>query len=716
MAFAFFRRTRALVFTPVVFGAALFAVSVPAQDAAGRLRPPAVPLITHDPYFSIWSMTDRLTDDWPKHWTGKPHALAALARIDGKTYRIMGRAPRESPALAQTGLRVTPTRTIYSFRDAGLELTLTFLTPQIVTDLDLLARPVTYLVFEARSADGRPHQVALYGDACGEIAVNSRDQEVVWTRLRLDGLEALAFGSKDQPVLEKTGDDLRVDWGYFYLGIPDGQGGRAAIASDRSCREGFAREGKLPVRDDTRMPRPVADGYPVAAAAFDLGAVGERPVSRRLLLAYDDRFAIEYFFRKLRPYWRRKGWEASDLLEAAAKDYPALAERCARFDAELEADMVRSGGEKYARLAVLSYRQSLAAHKLAADYDGTPLFFPKENFSNGCISTVDVIYPEAPMYLLMSPTLMRGLIIPVLEYARGPEWNFPFAPHDLGTYPKANGQVYGGGAKTEENQMPVEESGNMLLLIDALVRAEGKADFALEYWPLLERWAGYLKEKGFDPENQLCTDDFAGHLAHNTNLSVKAILGLRAYADLCERTGKSAEAAAYADLAAGFAKDWAVQADDGDHYRLAFDKPGTWSQKYNLVWDKLLGFGLFPPEVVRKELAFYKKAQLPYGLPLDNRKEYTKLDWIFWTATMAETPGDFAAFLDPVDKWLNETPDRVPLTDWYWTNTGKQAGFQARPVVGGVLIKMLADPALQKKWLAGGPAGGAAPLDRRIRR
>jgi hypothetical protein len=268
-------------------------------------------------------------------------------------------------------------------------------------------------------------------------------------------------------------------------------------------------------------------------------------------------------------------------------------------------------------------------------------------------------------------------------------WPFPFAPHDLGTYPHANGQVYGGGAKTEEDQMPVEESGNMLILAAALARAENGVEFFRPYEALLRRWAEYLKAKGLDPENQLCTDDFAGHLAHNANLSLKAILGLRAYADLCERLGKRAEAKAYIATASKFAGEWLKLADDGDHYRLAFDKPGTWSQKYNLVWDRILGYGLFPPSVVDKEMAYYRKVQLKYGLPLDNRKEYTKLDWILWTASLTGRPEDFAVLVNPVFDFLNETPDRIPMTDWYWTRDGRKAGFQARSVVGGVFIKML---------------------------
>lgn len=686
-----------LLFCAVALGMA--GDTAPASSTS-TFRPPAVPLVTHDPYFSVWSFSDRLTDSWSRHWTGANHALCGLARIDGKTYRFMGVRPESVPPMAQTRLQVFPTRTVYTFEADGVELQMTFLTPALPYNLDVLSRPVTYILWQARSTDGKAHEVSLYLDASAEWAVNTTNQQVVWSRYRLGGMDVLRVGTAQQPVLEKSGDNLRIDWGYLYLAVPREANDQTVIAAEQLTREGFATAGTLPESDDLRMPRAAHDDWIVLASALHLGRVGSTPVTRYLLIAYDDLFSIEYFHRKLRPYWRRAGAEVDDLLLSAKGDLPALLQECERFDAELMQDLRRVGGEGYAMLCTLAFRQCLAAHKLVADFDGTPLFFSKENFSNGCIATVDVTYPSSPFFLLFNTDLLKAQLTPVLDYARSPRWRFPFAPHDLGTYPKANGQVYGGGERSEENQMPVEECGNMLLMVTAIAKAEGNAEYAKRYWDLLTRWAEYLREKGLDPENQLCTDDFAGHLAHNTNLSLKAILALGGYSRLCQMVGDTARAEEYLRLAREMAQQWMRMADDGDHYRLAFDKPGTWSQKYNLVWDSLLELNLFPKEVARKEIAYYKGKMNTYGLPLDNRSQYTKLDWQVWTATLAESPQDFEAFIAPIWRWTNETPSRVPLTDWYWTHDGKQVGFQARSVVGGVFIKMLTAPDIWRKWLA----------------
>jgi Domain of unknown function (DUF4965)/Domain of unknown function (DUF5127)/Domain of unknown function (DUF1793)/Domain of unknown function (DUF4964) len=669
--------------------------------AAGNpapMRPPAVPLVAHDPYFSIWSTTNVLTDSPTKHWTGTDQPLNGLVRIDGATFRFLGDQPRGLAALKQVSFELTPTRTMYSFEGGGVHLGLTFLTPSLPGDLDVLTRPVTYISFEARSMDGREHEVAVDFDASSVIAVNTPEQKVTWSRVRLgNGLEALRVGSVEQPVLEKSGDNLRIDWGYLYLAAKDG----VRLQAGYSARQSFVSAGHLPDADELEPSEKYGNRIPLLSASFDMGRVGGAAVSRYLMLAYDDLWSLEYFYRKLRPYWRRNGMDAGELLTTAAAQHDKLLERSVAFDKSLTDDLVSAGGPEYAALSIAAYRQTLAAHKIAADIDGSPICMSKENFSNGSIDTVDVLYPAAPFFLLLNPKLLEAQMIPIFDYAQMPRWPWPYAPHDLGKYPLADGQGYGGGEKTERNQMPVEESGNMLILTAAIAKAEGNVDMARKYWPLLTKWAEYLSAKGLDPEEQLSTDDFAGHLAHNTNLSLKAILALKSYADVARQLGHSDEATRYDGLAKEMAAKWVTMADDGDHYRLAFDKTGTWSQKYNLVWDKILGYGLFPAALAKKEIAYYETKENAFGLPLDNRATYTKLDWLIWTATLADNQKDFDAIARFGYKFANESLTRVPLSDWYFTTDGKQRGFQARSVVGGIFIKMLADGATWKKWASG---------------
>ena len=415
-------------------------------------------------------------------------------------------------------------------------------------------------------------------------------------------------------------------------------------------------------------------------------------MQRQVIVAYDEIFAIKYFGKKLLPYWARNGVKIAELLQTASQDYAKLLARCEAFDKELMADMTKVGGEKYAKITALSYRECVAANGLAADANKQPLFFTKENTSNGDIATVDVFFPMDPIWIFLSPSLAKASLVHVLMYSASPHWKFPNAPHDLGTYPFVFGRDDGGEG------MPVEESGNMLILCDAIAHAEGNADFVAPWWPQLTQWAKYLEKYGLDPEQQLCTDDFMGHLAHNANLSVKAILGLAAYGDLCRMRGDNETAEKYFALAKADAKHWMKVAAEGDHYRLAFDKPDTWSQKYNLVWDRILGLNIFPPSVAEKEVAHYKKVMLRYGVPLDSRTHLTKTDWSIWSATLAEKQSDFEAIIAPIYDYLNATTARDPIADSYVTDNIRSGGMHARPVVGGFFIKMLSDRAVWKKW------------------
>lgn len=584
---------------------------------------------------------------------------------------------------SQTSVALSATQTHYNFSCGPVALKLTFLSPLLPDNPDVLSRPVNYISYEITSTDGKPHEVQIYFEATPEWAVDHITQEVSLEKGETDGLTYFKSGTTEQPVLAKKGDDRRIDWGYFYLcgkTIPEMS---YAMGNYSDVKQSFVASGQLKASTDDKLITHMTENMPVMACSQQLGKIEQKPVSGNIMIGYDDLYAIQYFGENRMAWWKKEGKVTmDDALKAASSEFKHLRKSCSKFDNQLWEDAVKAGGENYAELCVLAFRQSIAAHKLIKDKDGNTIFLSKENFSNGSIGTVDVTYPSAPLFLLYNPDLLKGMLTPIFHFSEIGKWTKPFAAHDVGTYPLANGQTYGG-------DMPVEECGNMLILSAAIAQAEGNARYAEKHWKVLTIWADYLLQNGLNPENQLCTDDFAGHFAHNTNLSIKAIMGIAGFGKMAKMLGKKEEAEQYLTKAKEMAAKWVEMANDGDHFRLTFDQPGTWSQKYNLVWDRLLNLNIFPKEVAEKEIAWYLTKQNTYGLPLDNRRTYTKSDWIIWTATLAKDKETFQKFIDPEHKFVNETPNRVPMTDWYETTDAKQVGFQARSVVGGYFIKIL---------------------------
>lgn len=651
------------------------------------IRPPAVPLVTHSPYISAWSMADRLTDRWPSHWTGGNNAMMGLIRIDGKPFRWMGPNPgvagaEAPPVLEQTRLEVTAMRSIYTFQGGGVEFRAEFCSPLMADDLEVLARPVTYLHLSQRSLDGRAHRVEAYVDWSGEWVVENASSRVTAGRHRVAGRETLSLRSADSKPLSRSGDWTRLDWGSLVVaGGDDGW-----IGGHHDVRTAFVN-GSSPLSDDVNFPRAANDNWPVIALTAQL----EEPAT--FAIGIDEGFALEWLRRPLRPYWNRDERGFSAMFTEALTSADEVRKKAAEFDAKIEAMLTKSGGAEYAAIGILAYRQCIAGHGLVQDIDGDVLMFSKENTSNGCMGTVDVTFPAAPFFLLFSPELLKAQVRPILEYASMPRWKFPFAPHDVGTYPLGNGQVYGGGERDETNQMPVEESANMLLMIAAIGRTDPA--FAKPFMGTLAKWAGYLRKEGLDPGEQLCTDDFTGHLARNANLSIKAILALRAYAEICDQTQVSNPGDAA--LAKRWAGEWLKLAGGAPMTRLAFDRPNTWSQKYNLYWDRLLGYDLFPDAIIESELKGYAERAGTFGFPLDNRANFTKTDWLVWSASLAPTQAQFYELIRPLAKFLNETPSRVPFTDWYDVSTGQTQGMHSRTVIGGVFARALLDRGLAKE-------------------
>lgn len=603
------------------------------------------------------------------------------AYVDFGIYKVGKQKEVFATAATQKSVKLSATQTYYEFGCGPVNLNLKFTSPLLPGNLDILSRPVNYVDYEVSAADGKAHQVELYFEITPQWAVNDPSEEVEITSGSTGSVNYLKVGTTMQPVLQRAGDNVRINWGHAYLAASSVKPAQLNIGDYFASKEFFVASGSVPSNTNPVKAK-FTQQRAVLTHTQSLGEV-TNVQSGYLMVGYDDVESIQYFGDNLKAWWAQNpDGDMNTILQKADADHTKILAECAALDNQVYNETVKAGGVQYAELCVLAFRQSIAAHKLTKDKQGNILFLSKENFSNGSIGTVDVTYPSAPLYLVYNPDLLKGMMNPIFYYSESGKWTKPFAAHDVGTYPKANGQTYG-------DDMPVEECGNMLILTAAIAKAEGNANYAQTHWETLTTWADYLIKNGLDPENQLCTDDFAGHFAHNTNLSVKAIMGIASYGMLAEQLGKPEIAKQYKDEATRMAGEWMMMANDGDHYRLTFDQPNTWSQKYNLVWDKLLGFNLFPAEVAQNEIAYYLTKQNEFGLPLDNRKTYTKSDWIVWTATLANDSATFKKFISPLHNYVTNTPDRVPMGDWYETTNAKQVGFQARSVVGGYFIKLL---------------------------
>ncbi|TDQ08437.1 glutaminase family protein [Pedobacter metabolipauper] len=606
-----------------------------------------------------------------------------MANTAGGSYLDFGLSDKQKDNSAkiqlakQKNVEITATQTIYDFTCGKVNLKLTFTSPLLMNDLGLLARPVSYITYSVQASDKKMHAVKVMLSASSNIAVYKPSQEVTVKKYATSELSILKAGTVEQPILQKSADDMRIDWGYFYVAAPKSSGAAQFITSGAAAADAFTKGSSAST---------ASRGKSLALnTVLSFGTVGEKPVERFIELGYDEIYAIQYFKKDLRPWWNTSGKETIEgQLTDAAKQYKTVMQKCKSFDKSVYADALKSGGKEYAHLCVLGYRQSIAAHTLVKSPESEILWLSKENNSGGFINTVDVTYPSAPLYLIYNPALLQGMLNGIFYFSESGKYPHPWAAHDLGTYPLANGQTYG-------EPMPVEESGNMIILTAAIAKAQGNANYAKKHWNTLSTWADYLTKEGLDPKTQLCTDDFAGHLARNANLSVKAIVGIACYAQMAETLGYTETAKKYRAIAESMVPKWIEMADAGDHYALTFNDKNTWSQKYNLVWDKVLDLNLFPQKVYDTEIKYYLKKQNKFGIPLDSRKAYTKNDWILWTATFAPTQEEFEALVKPVYRHAIETESRVPLNDFYDSNTGIRDNFKARSVVGGFYMRLFAD-------------------------
>jgi glutaminase A-like protein/uncharacterized protein DUF5127/uncharacterized protein DUF4964 len=672
-----------LAAAPLIPGTAQAAGKSPVDSP---VRPPAVPLVVRSPYLSTWLAADNLPGTWPTFWTGRITAMTGLVTIDGSPFLFLGSPASPTafpfPTMRQLSLTVTATKSEFVLTQAGVELTVTFLSPVTPGDLKHQSQPLSYVSVRARATDGKSHQVAVYFDISGEWASGDSGKQITWDQETTSGVVSLSYHQTQPQVLGENADT--AEWGTVTLSALARPGLTWQIGADVDVRKQIAAQGTLANTADADKPRAISNRWPVFALNQSLGTVGSHATAPFVIsLGQIREPAAGYLGTQLPPLWKSYWPTWQDMVAAFLGDFAASAARSSKLDARIERDAIQAGGKDYAALCALAFRQAYAGTELVSR-NGEPWAFLKEISSDGNMQTIDVTYPAMPVFLYADPEYLGLLLAPILDYVENHGYPKVFAPHDLGShYPNADGHLNGTG----EEDMPVEESANMLIMATAyLQRVPHASAFATKHYKIFKQWADYLVANALDPDLQNQTDDFTGFIAHSVNLALKGIIGIGAMSRIAHMAGEASDAVAYLAKARDYIGQWQTKATDstGKHLKLAYDQDGTWSLKYNGYADAVLGLGLVPRSVARSEADWYVSRAATDGVPLDIRHGYTKADWEMWTAAWLKDHHEIRDLLIAgLHTFANTTGQRVPMTDWYDTVINRQSGFQARPVVGG---------------------------------
>ncbi|KAM0745276.1 hypothetical protein ACQRIT_000660 [Beauveria bassiana] len=617
-----------------------------AKSTFSPARPPAAPLAVRSPYLNVWlnGRTDGgesgiLPNQWPRFWTESVQGWQGFIKVDGKTYNWMGNHPSTDFA-NQTAQYYTSTKTEFVMDVGGkVELTVSFLSPVFPDDHRRQSIPFSYM----------------------------------------------------SAVFNETND--QASWGNWYWTTKDQRGVSYQIGQDTAVRSQFINNGHLDGSIDSQF-RAVSDRWPVFALSRDLGKVlGMGSVTTLFAIGITQDETIQYHGigekKGLPPLW--KDWFKNDaeLVKFFYNDFSYSVKYCRKLDHRIEAESVAVGGPEYAIITNLALRQFYGAIQLVGTKEDTKVFV-KEISSNSDIQTVDVIFPAFPAMVYLNPILIKWSLEPLLEYQKSGRYPNKWAVHDLGRYPRALGYDDG-----NDEPMPLEECGNMLIMMLAYAQRSGDNGWLKENWDLLTRWAEYLIEDAKIPAHQLSTDDFAGQLANQTNLAIKGIIALEAMAEIATRAGHPDLKPHYSDIAHEYYKFWSEHGINNNtatpHSTLAYDDMESYGLLYNLWGDKVLRLNFIPEEIYKMQSAWYPQVANEYGMVLDTRGTLTKTDWEIFAASMCEESTKMQ-FVKLIAKWINETKTWRALTDLYDTKDGgypRGIQFAARPVVGG-LFAMLA--------------------------
>ncbi|KAJ5112743.1 hypothetical protein N7532_000788 [Penicillium argentinense] len=644
--------------------------------------PPSYPLAVRNPYLSTWMPSDRVQQlpyAESQFWAGQELGWSVMVRVDGQAYSLMGVPDLEGSGALPATVRhaeFTATHSVFDLTAGSVKLTLDFFSPVSPSNYLRQSLPFSYLTVRVSGSNGRDIQV--YSDIDGRWT-GREDRSVLDYEEHDDGLVIHSLSVEDSAKYAEASD--MALWGKAILASrPSESSTLSASAGDpKTVREQFAKKGDLSGQEFTWSYGSIA------ALSHDLGIVhGEASIN--FVVGYEREAAINYLGEEYTGYYRAEYPTTHKALAHFLDDYNNAVLESWQLDQELKTFSTAAAGSKYADIIALSTRQAYGGIDLTIPNHSLDtedvLAFIKELSSDGNINTIDVIMPAFPIYWVLDPEWIRLMLEPVMRYLDAGRWHLPYTIHDLGShYPHAIGHD-----DQKAEPMPIEESGNLLVLALAYARATGDIDWTGRYMDIFQKYADYLVDNSIDIANQLSSNDAAGPLPNETNLAIKAAVGIKAFGVLSGKENYSRIGEEHATL---FYEDGLGIDEEKTHFVLQYPGyPDSWKTPYNLFPDVLLGLETFSKDAHRMNSEFYSTVRGEYGVPLDNRQDWAKSDWNMWlAATFEKNTRD--EFVDDLWAFMTNGKHNWPFSDRYVSTSahGNAPGTpilcRARPTVGG---------------------------------
>lgn len=645
---------------------------------------------------------DHLPSAESQFWAGQELGWSVMVRVDGQVYSLMGVPDLETGSISPATVRraeFTATHSLFDLTAGSVAFTLDFFSP--VSPKNYLRQSLPFSKSAQGSAvlpcwtlegltdgakpgyltvhisNGWGHEIQIYSDIDGRWT--GREHCSVHSFEEHDNLLFHSLSVEDATRYAEDGD--MALWGQaIFASRPEDSRNLSALAGPPGViRTAFVENGDLARKESSWSPQSVV------ALSHDLGnIVGDASVV--FAVGYERKEAINYLGDTYTGFYRSKYPTTHEALKFFLDDYEDAHLESWKLDDELSDFATAAAGPKYADIVALSTRQAYGGIDLTITNDSLAtdqvLAFIKELSSDGNVNTIDVIMPAFPIYWVMDPDWIRLLLEPVMLYLDAGRWRLPYTIHDLGShYPHAIGHD-----DQQAEPMPIEECGNLLILALAYVRATGDEGWSSQYMGLFRKYADYLVDNSINIAEQLSSNDAAGPLANETNLAIKAAIGICAYGELSGDKKYTHIGHEHADL---FFRQGLGTDENRTHFVLEYpDKPSTWKIPYNLYPDVLLGLETFPKAAYAMGTGFFSTVRGEYGVALDNRQDWAKSDWNMWLAGTLET-STRDEFVDDLWAFMTNGKHNWPFSDRYISTSarGGEPGIpilcRARPTVGG---------------------------------